>query len=150
MVGQLLRVRSFARAFALLPWLLVVQATPGVAADYFLHTTTTDTLDQTSPTATTAKFKDSPAVTRTTYQPIGTWSAAAAGETLRLESLSDLHVWVGLKNSDDQGTYFDVRAEIRKNGAMIASGETKNIQGVTRNPDQAKEVAVPLGSIADA
>jgi hypothetical protein len=37
------------------------------AADYYLHTSGTDTLDQTSPTATTARFKDSPPVNRTTY-----------------------------------------------------------------------------------
>jgi hypothetical protein len=59
--------------------------------------------------------------------------------------VSALHVWVGLKNSDDQGTYFDVRAELWKNAAAITSGETKNIQGVTRNPDLAKEVVVTLG-----
>jgi hypothetical protein len=59
-------------------------------------------------------------------------------------------VWIGLKNSDDQGTYFDVRAEIRKNSVVIATGETKNIQGVTRNPDLAKEVAVTFGSVSDA
>jgi hypothetical protein len=78
------------------------------------------------------------------------WSAAPVGQTLRLESLSALHVWVGLKNSDDQGTYFDVRAEVRKNGVMIASGEVKTIQGVTRNPDLAKEVVVTLGAASDA
>jgi hypothetical protein len=88
-------------------------------------------------------------VTRTTYQPIAVWSAVPVSQALRLESLSALHVWVGLKNSDDQGTYFDVRAEIRKNGAVIASGETRTIQGVTRNPDLAKEVLITLGAVSD-
>ena len=68
---------------------------------------------------------------------------------MNLQSLSDLHVWVGLKNSDDQGTYFDIRAELLKNGIAIASGEMQNIQGVTRNPDKAKEVAVAFGTISD-
>jgi len=119
-----------------------------VASDFFLHSSTNDFLDNTSPTATTAKFKDSAAVNRTTYQEIGTWAAASAATWRRLTSLSDLHVWIGLKNSDDQGTNFDLRAELRKNGALIASGETKNIQGVTRNPDQAKEVTVAFGPIS--
>ena len=54
-----------------------------------------------------------------------------------------------MKNSDDQGTYFDLRAEILKNGTPVASGETLNIQGITRNPDNAKEVAVAFGTISD-
>jgi Glucodextranase, domain B len=118
------------------------------ASDFFLHSTTNDFLDNASPTATTAKFKDSAAVNRTTYQEIGTWAAAPTATWTRLTSLSDLHIWIGLKNSDDQGTNFDLRAELRKNGVVIASGETKNIQGVTRNPDQAKEVTVGFGPIS--
>src|SRR3989338_2680414 len=117
------------------------------ASDFFLHSTTNDFLDNISPTDTTAKFKDSTAIYRTTYQEIGTWTAAPAATAMRLSSLTDLHVWIGLKNSDDQGTYFDLRAELRKNGAVIASGETKTIQGVTRNPANAKEVAVAFGPI---
>jgi hypothetical protein len=150
MRGLQSRSRAIGRVLALLPWLLVVQATPGRAAAFYLHTTTSDTLDPTSPTATTPELKDSPAHNRTTYQPIGTWFAAPTGQSVLLESLSDLHVWVGLKNSDDQGTYFDVRAEVQKNGTVISAGETKNIQGVTRNPDLAKEVLVSFGAIADA
>ena len=118
-----------------------------LAADYYLHTATSDILDNTAPTATTAQFKDSPAVNRITYEQIGIWSAAPLGSAMQLGSLSDLRVWIGLVNSDDQGTYFDLRAEIRKNGSVIASGETKNIQGVTRNPNLAKEVAVTFGAI---
>ena len=98
-----------------------------------------------APVAATAAFKDSPALNRTTLREIGTWSAAPAATAVRLAALADLRVWLGLKNSDDQGTYFDVRAELLKNGMVIASGEVKAIQGVTRNPDKAKEVVVPFG-----
>jgi hypothetical protein len=66
----------------------------------------------------------------------------------KLASLSPAKLWIGLKNSDDQGTNFDLRVELLKNGAVIASGETKDIQGVARNPDKAKEVAVPFGTIS--
>jgi hypothetical protein len=120
-----------------------------VAADYYLHTTTSDILDNTTPSATTAQFKDSPAVNRTVYQQIGIWSAMPVGSPMQLNSLSDLRVWIGLKNSDDQGTYFDLKAELRKNGNVIASGETKNIQGVTLNPNLAKEVTVAFGTITN-
>lgn len=117
------------------------------AADYYLHTATSDFIDNSAPTAATAKFKDSPAVNRTTYQQIGEWAAPPLGAPMELQSLSDLRVWIGLKNSDDQGTYFDLKAEVRKNGTVIASGETKNIQGVTRNPSLAREVTVDFGAI---
>lgn len=67
----------------------------------------------------------------------------------QLKSLAPTKLWVGLKNSDDQGTFFDVRVDVLKNGSVIASGVSKNIQGVTRNPDQAKEVTVGFGSISN-
>jgi hypothetical protein len=117
--------------------------------DLFLHTSATDFLDDTAPTSTTAQFKDSPGINRTAYREIGTWNAAAVTSWTKLTSLNNLRLWIGLKNSDDQGTYFDLRAELRKNGAIIASGETKTIQGVTRNPSNAKEVAVAFGLISE-
>jgi hypothetical protein len=120
-----------------------------LAADYYLYTTTSDIIDNTAPAATTAKFKDSPAVNRATYKEIGIWSALLLSSAMQLSSLSDLRVWIGLKNSDNQGTYFDLKAEVRKNGSVIASGETKDIQGVTRNPSLAKEVAVAFGAISN-
>ena len=119
--------------------------------DYFLHSTSSnDFLNNTPPTASTAQFKDSPSVTRTGFKEIGTWYAAPADTAVTLTALQDLHVWLGLKNSDDQGTFFDLRAELWKNTTtLIAAGVTPNIQGVTRNPSQAKEVTVAFGSISD-
>ncbi len=58
-------------------------------------------------------------------------------------------LWIGLKNTDDQGTQFDLRTELRKNDVLIASGECRCIAGVTRNPDLAKETRVTFGVIAD-
>lgn len=120
------------------------------SGDYFLHSTSSDFLNNTSPTASTAQFKDSPGVTRTAFKEIGTWYAAPADNAVALAALSALHVWLGLKNSDDQGTYFDLRAELWKNNTtVIAAGQTKNIQGVTRNPSQAKEVTVTFGPVSE-
>ena len=59
-----------------------------------------------------------------------------------MTTLGDLRVWLGLKNNDDQGTRFDLRAEVYKNGTLVAASETYCIQGVTRNPDMAKEVII--------
>ena len=38
-------------------------------------------------------------------------------------------IWLGLKNSDDVGTYFDVLAEVLKNGSVIGTGEIDNVKG---------------------
>jgi hypothetical protein len=57
--------------------------------------------------------------------------------------------WVGLKNSDDQGTQFDLRAELYVNDVLASQGETLCVTGVTRNPSYAKEVTVPFDPISD-
>jgi hypothetical protein len=57
-------------------------------------------------------------------------------------------LWIGLKNSDDQGTQFDVRAELYINGVLVSAGETLCITGVTRNPSYAKEVSVLFNPIS--
>ena len=135
-------------AFSLLLSSLSARTPFCFAADFYLHSATTDVINDIAPTATTAKFKDSPAVNRTSYQQIGIWSAAPLATSVQLQSLSNLVTWIGLKNSDDQGTYFDLKAELLNNGSVIASGETKDIQGVTRNASLAKEVVLVFGAIA--
>ena len=57
------------------------------------------------------------------WKDIGVWSATPSQTSGTLNTLSALRVWLGLKNSDDQGTRFDLRAEIYKNGVLVASGE---------------------------
>jgi hypothetical protein len=105
-------------------------------------------MDSTVPVATTAAIKDSAAVKLTGGNPwveVGTWAAVPSYSSGVLTSVGDAHLWLGLKNSDDIGTRFDVRAEIYKNGMLLASGETLCVQGITRNPDLAKDVTVALG-----
>lgn len=124
--------------------------------DFYLHGTGPNNnpptlfLDTTAPTATTAKFRDSASVNFSGGNPwkdIGTWPAASAFTTGTLTALSDLHVWLGLKNSDDQGTQFDLRAEVLKNSTVVVTGLTRCITGITRNPANAKEATVAFGSV---
>ncbi|MGH9908759.1 MAG: LamG domain-containing protein [Pyrinomonadaceae bacterium] len=76
--------------------------------------------------------------------------AGSAGKCkLQLTSLSPATFWIGLKNSDDQGTQFDLRTEVYINDTLVAEGETRCITGVTRNPSKAKEVSVEFGPISD-
>ena len=60
-----------------------------------------------------------------------------------------VRAWIGLKNGDDQGTNFDLRAELLdENRNVVASGLTRCVTGVTRNPALAKEVTVTWDSFA--
>jgi hypothetical protein len=60
-----------------------------------------------------------------------------------ISALGDAHGWIGLRNGDDQGTLYDLRVDLLKNGAPVASGLQRCITGVTRNPAAAKEAVVP-------
>jgi hypothetical protein len=59
-----------------------------------------------------------------------------------LGALSDFHGWIGLKNSDDQGTQFDLRVQLYSGATLVASGTKRCITGVTRNPSFAKDAVV--------
>jgi hypothetical protein len=122
---------------------------------YYLHGSganpPTLSLDNTAPSATSAKFKDSTSISFVGGNPwkeIGNWAASPAGSAQTLSGLSDLHAFLGLKNSDDQGTQFDFRAEVFKNGVLVGTSTTRCITGVTRNPNLAKEVTAAFDPFA--
>jgi hypothetical protein len=52
--------------------------------------------------------------------------------------------WLGLVTSDDQGTRFDLRAEVYRNDGLVTTGLTRCITGVTRSPSLALEALVNL------
>ncbi len=59
-----------------------------------------------------------------------------------LLSLSPAKLFIGLKNSDDVGTRFDLRVEVHVNGSAVASGMTRCVNDVTRDPYKAREVTI--------
>ena len=59
-----------------------------------------------------------------------------------LTAVRDTQLWLGLKSSDDQGTLFDVKVELLKNGSPVASGLRRCVVGLTRNPRLAADVVV--------
>lgn len=78
--------------------------------------------------------------------PVGI--AIVAVPTRELSSLAPASFWVGLKNSDDQGTQFDLRAEVYVRNALVSAGVTRCVTGVTRNATNAKQVGVSFGAIS--
>jgi hypothetical protein len=73
--------------------------------------------------------------------------AKAAGSAL--SSLGPANVWVGLKNSDDVGIRFDVRAEVYRNGTqLVGSGEVASVAGGSSGFNNAKLDAIALTPLA--
>jgi hypothetical protein len=102
-------------------------------------------LDPIAPNGETAKYKDSARLNFAAGNPwvaIGTWTDQPPILAGTLAALTDLRVWVGLKNSDDIGTQFDLLAEVSKNGTVVTSGVVRCVTGITRNPALAKTVRV--------
>jgi hypothetical protein len=51
--------------------------------------------------------------------------------------------WLGLRNSDDQGTQFDLKTDVYVDSTLVGSQITRCITNLTRNPDRAKAVTPP-------
>jgi hypothetical protein len=135
----------------------VIQNQPPISVSFYLHGDGPNNnppilfLNSDAPSNTTAKFKDSPGIKfggGNPWKEVGVWAAAPAPIAGTLTQLNDLHAWLGLKNGDDQGARFDLRAEVYKNGVLVAAGETYCIQGVARNPNLAKEAVVSFDSFS--
>jgi hypothetical protein len=47
----------------------------------------------------------------------------------QLTALGPAQAWLGLRNSDDVGTMFDLRAEVSRNGVVIGSGQLDGVSG---------------------
>jgi hypothetical protein len=106
-------------------------------------------LDAIAPTSTAEKYKDSPSVAFSGGNPwkeIGTWLAPLGQVDGTLSALDSARTWLGLRNSDDVGTNFDLRLEAYRNGVIFAVGEVRCIQGLARAATSAKAVAVPFGA----
>jgi len=102
-------------------------------------------LDASEPTGSVVRYKDSAGVKFSggnTWKEVGTWQGAPELTSGELGALSDVHLWLGLKNSDDIGTRFDLKVEAYKNDQLVTTGEVDCITNLTRNPDQAREVVL--------
>ena len=66
-----------------------------------------------------------------------------------LNCLSPAEVWIGLKNSDDVGTKFDLKAEVLHNGTVIGTGELDSVPGGSSGFNNAhlRAIAIALSSV---
>ena len=61
-----------------------------------------------------------------------------------LTELSPARVWIGLKNSDDVGIRFDLRAIVSLNGSPVGSGELDSVTGGSSGFNNAILRSIPL------
>ncbi|MDP2999089.1 MAG: hypothetical protein Q8N47_16495 [Bryobacterales bacterium] len=135
-------------------WTMDVIDLPRPPATAYLRGSTNPStlfLSSAPPATAIAKYSDSSGIRfagGNAWTAIGTWTADPVLASGLVTTLKPLQTWIGLKNSDDQGTRFDLRAEVFKNGAPIGAGEARCIEGVTRNADLAKAVSVAFTPIS--
>jgi hypothetical protein len=131
-------------------------STATTTADFYLHGTGANSnpatlfLDNMPSITLAPKYKDTASLKFSggnLWKDFGTWAASPSLSIGNLNDLNQLELWLGLKNSDDQGTNFDLRAEIYKNNILVGYAESLCITGITRNPDLAKQVVLPFNSL---
>lgn len=104
-----------------------------------------------APSERAAKSQDSPRIKfagGNSWVAVGTWTAAPGLGSGTLTALGAAQLWLGLKDSHNSDTYFDLRVEAYKNGALLATGQTLCVQGITGAPDAARNVTVAFAPVA--
>jgi alpha-tubulin suppressor-like RCC1 family protein len=65
-------------------------------------------------------------------------------------AVSPANVWLGLKNSDDVGTNFDLLAEVLKNGVVVGNGQLNSVSGGSSGFNNAVQRAIATSLSAPA
>ena len=68
--------------------------------------------------------------------------------TPQLTSLSPAKVWIGLKNSDDIGIKFDLKAEVYKGTTLISNGEIDSVSGGSNGFAHAQLASIPFDTFS--
>jgi hypothetical protein len=130
---------------------------------YLIGTTPDLQLEDISPLSmgSTPTFIDSPSLSEAEYREIGTWTRVLSDDIAagcEREAIAwQPHVWVGLpgedkdkgkgkddKGGDDKDTQFDLKAELFRDGDLLAEGEVHCITKLPRKPGDAKEIVIPF------
>ena len=113
-------------------------------APVFLHLNTPGkALTEAAPGPGTGTFAELPVLRRSGGNPylfFGEWDGSFVSDA-DCSDAYDLQLWLGLKNSDDQGTNFDVKVELIVDGVSQGTDEFLCIKGVTRNPLSAVQIS---------
>lgn len=69
------------------------------------------------------------ALSASEVQDIFNSGSAGKCKNAQLTAAGPANIWLGLKNSDDVGTKFDLLAEVLKNGSLVVSGQLNGVPG---------------------
>lgn len=78
-------------------------------------------------------------------------SGRASGTVIvqrQLVSVAPAQVWIGLKNSDDVGTRFDLMAEVYSGSTLIGSGQLNSVSGGSSGFNNAHLYSIPFDAIS--
>lgn len=67
-----------------------------------------------------------------------------------LSAVGPAQVWIGLKNSDDVGTKFDLLAVALKNGTVVGSGQLNDVPGGSSGFNNARLQAISLALVGSS
>jgi len=67
-----------------------------------------------------------------------------------LAAVGPANVWIGLKNSDDVGTKFDLLVQVFKDGSPVGSGQSYSVVGGSSGFNNAKLRTIPLNLTSSA
>lgn len=122
----------------------------GVKATYY-------SLDRIHYQRYTAPFSVNPRQTPTVYafaddnaanrSPMSSYSVPRPSSGSPLSALGPAQMWIGLKNSDDVGTKFDLLAEVLRNGSVVGSGQLNDVPGGSSGFNNARLQAVNLARV---
>ena len=130
------------------PWAV---GTTSAASPTTLYLHKADTALTASPPATKGKaHEDSSSLSfdkGNAWNVIETWSAAPAITAGNLLDLGDLHVWLGRHGGENE---IDLRAQVHRNGDLIAEGIERCIGDLASSDKDAWEVVVALSDPAVA
>jgi hypothetical protein len=129
-----------------LPSNIIVEATSsaGVAVAFTVTATDNATIDCTPASGSTFPLGTT-TVNCTASASTGTTSGSFTVTVNRtLSALSPAGVWVGLKNSDDVGTRFDLKAEVSTGGNLVGSGQLDGVAGGSSGFNNAHLDSIPL------
>jgi hypothetical protein len=129
-----------------LPSNIIVEATTsaGVAVSFTVTATDNATIDCTPASGSTFPLGTT-TVNCTASASTGTTSGSFTVTVNRtLSALSPAKVWLGLKNSDDVGTKFDLKAEAYVGGVLVGSGQLNAVPGGSSGFNNASLQSIPL------
>jgi hypothetical protein len=128
-----------------LPANITVEGTSAGAVVSFTVTATDNATISCTPASGSTFPLGTTTVNCTATASTGTTSGSFTVTVVRtLSALSPAKAWLGLKNSDDVGTKFDLKAEVFAGGVLVGSGQLNAVNGGSSGFNNANLQSIPL------